>query len=582
MISNRWFNSFMFSLRTIGRILFCINTNNFSITIPTIIFLIVLPVLTHAQWESDGVLLEENSRIYNWQIISVSTGGFWIAWQTRWDAKLQFFDEDGFRSFNEPINLPVDTFYVFTRPIIGCTANGGNELALIYSTNYQLYYQIYDIEGNTEWDPPGMEVGGFREEYHLPYSDPWPWTVPDGVGGLWIYYASDGLRVCGINADGTNKVNTHPNMDDYHSQSAYASCSPDEEGGLFIVWKDHPDEDRMNIQHISAGGVMLWHRPIRVPGRNYAPPHYINVDPVGGIVLTRLYDHRYLNIRRWTLDQVPSWQDDGIVQIYNRSRVSPPVLLPDSTIALTVHIKCAYQADECKFVKINLEGEFALVDTYAVYDTLIEVDSRYEPLLILPEESNNLYALNLNPSPDIPHRVRYNNVVASNLNLNGESVWDEPVQITNAAYFYSADRFRAEPVEDGSIITAVAFTINDDDGNQELRLFKLYPNGRVAGREDRVEETNSPFPSNVIIRSIYPNPANSSTNIEIDLPLNSFLEISVFNLVGEKALTLSKGYYPHGSHRISLNSNNLPSGVYFLNAKINGTRNETEKIVVMK
>ncbi len=61
----------------------------------------------------------------------------------------------------------------------------------------------------------------------------------------------------------------------------------------------------------------------------------------------------------------------------------------------------------------------------------------------------------------------------------------------------------------------------------------------------------------------YPNPFNPSTTIRFALPEHSRVELSVYNILGERIAMLADKYYEAGYHQIEWNAINIPSGVYF-------------------
>ena len=62
----------------------------------------------------------------------------------------------------------------------------------------------------------------------------------------------------------------------------------------------------------------------------------------------------------------------------------------------------------------------------------------------------------------------------------------------------------------------------------------------------------------------YPNPFNSSTIIHYQVQEESFINISVYDIKGEKVIELVNDKKEKGSYKIELNNNRLPSGVYFI------------------
>ena len=79
----------------------------------------------------------------------------------------------------------------------------------------------------------------------------------------------------------------------------------------------------------------------------------------------------------------------------------------------------------------------------------------------------------------------------------------------------------------------------------------------------------SSIPTDYALSSPYPNPFNLQANIAYDLPIKSDVELSVYNLLGEKIATLVNGEKPAGSWNASWdgradNGVIIPSGVYFV------------------
>lgn len=61
----------------------------------------------------------------------------------------------------------------------------------------------------------------------------------------------------------------------------------------------------------------------------------------------------------------------------------------------------------------------------------------------------------------------------------------------------------------------------------------------------------------------FPNPFNATTEIEFTLPLNSDVDLSVYNMLGQKVATLVSGSMDAGHHRVIWDAFNIASGIYF-------------------
>lgn len=71
----------------------------------------------------------------------------------------------------------------------------------------------------------------------------------------------------------------------------------------------------------------------------------------------------------------------------------------------------------------------------------------------------------------------------------------------------------------------------------------------------------------------YPNPFNSFTEISFQLIDDSYIEITVFDILGRRVAALAKGNYNAGAHNIRWDASNQPSGIYFYRLS---TPNEAE------
>ena len=79
----------------------------------------------------------------------------------------------------------------------------------------------------------------------------------------------------------------------------------------------------------------------------------------------------------------------------------------------------------------------------------------------------------------------------------------------------------------------------------------------------------------------FPNPFNPETTIAFELPETMNITLSIYNVNGQLVETLADGTYNAGTHSLTWNAENLPSGVYFsvLNA---GGNVQTRKMILMK
>ena len=89
------------------------------------------------------------------------------------------------------------------------------------------------------------------------------------------------------------------------------------------------------------------------------------------------------------------------------------------------------------------------------------------------------------------------------------------------------------------------------------------------------------FPETVVLKQNYPNPFNPNTMIQYHLPVATYVQLDVVNILGESVVRLLDGYMPAGPHQVEFNGSALSSGAYLLVLK---TRHaiEARKMLVIR
>ncbi len=79
----------------------------------------------------------------------------------------------------------------------------------------------------------------------------------------------------------------------------------------------------------------------------------------------------------------------------------------------------------------------------------------------------------------------------------------------------------------------------------------------------------------------YPNPFNPNTVINFVLPTTQFVNLSVYNVVGEKVAELVNSIMVAGNHTVNFNASSYTSGIYLYRISV-GSYTATKKMILLK
>ncbi len=103
-------------------------------------------------------------------------------------------------------------------------------------------------------------------------------------------------------------------------------------------------------------------------------------------------------------------------------------------------------------------------------------------------------------------------------------------------------------------------------GNGNIETFRTDTPGRSWIMNNKVTEIDrsesSNTPSGFKLEQNYPNPFNPTTTIGFALPTQSDVNISVYNVVGEKVAQLANSNMVYGNHIVIFDGSDLVSGMY--------------------
>ncbi len=107
-------------------------------------------------------------------------------------------------------------------------------------------------------------------------------------------------------------------------------------------------------------------------------------------------------------------------------------------------------------------------------------------------------------------------------------------------------------------------TADDTSFNKTIRNIKYFFENPLTQVENELEN-NLGFR----IENAYPNPFNASTNLSFSLNERANVEIIIYNILGQQVSILHNGELEIGKYNIKFENNQLSTGIYIANFKIN-------------
>ena len=133
-----------------------------------------------------------------------------------------------------------------------------------------------------------------------------------------------------------------------------------------------------------------------------------------------------------------------------------------------------------------------------------------------------------------------------------------------------------QPANSRTIFFAIAVGSNETD---------MINNMNAANQQylaiTAVEKDLNSFPDEYSLQQNYPNPFNPATKINFSIPETEFVNLTVYNLLGEVVAELVNSELAPGNYSYEFDASKLTSGIYFYEIKA-GQFSETKKMMLMK
>ena len=130
---------------------------------------------------------------------------------------------------------------------------------------------------------------------------------------------------------------------------------------------------------------------------------------------------------------------------------------------------------------------------------------------------------------------------------------------------YTVDIYETNRSGNTSYLGSTNFTIegSGSDGNPST-LSQFQSN---CYEINEVDQSNEIIPEDFSFSELYPNPFNPVTNIKFSIPVSGYVEINVYNLLGQKVTSLLNKYLQAGKHSLLWDGSHQPGGIYLVRLK---------------
>jgi len=93
---------------------------------------------------------------------------------------------------------------------------------------------------------------------------------------------------------------------------------------------------------------------------------------------------------------------------------------------------------------------------------------------------------------------------------------------------------------------------------------------------------DSALPTTFKVSAAYPNPFNASTTVTVSLPKAALLDVSVFNVMGQKVATLADGQFSAGLQKLTFSDSRMATGIYFIHTSVPGYLDQVQKVMLVR
>ena len=439
--------------------------------------------------------------------------------------------------------------------------------------SHEIFYDIgqEDCHGQTSmWVIPGSDEDPYFNNYCESCPDSY---LADDCGHCWQPFCYSFFQN-GINGDGPHSVYYDLSEEECNSYG-YGYYSPDHQSNPY--WNSNCEEEFVDCNGDIDGsavedcaGVCDGSALVDDCGECQSAycydfvSHTVNFDfPCDGqtemMVMPDDASNPYWN-SSCTQDCNGDWDGDAVANPGDVN--SDGNLNVIDVLEIVNHILDYVLLSNCGVVSadVDQDGNINVLDIIEIVEMILGSKNIGSATSVEFINSNNELTFNANGSVaaielTIEHDLDFNMKVSNNALV---SSFNTIGNITKLIVVVPSDNFLLRSDYDFKVVEAVA-------ANSSGYLNTLVKN----------------MPTNISVKSAYPNPFNPRTKFDISLLENSQVEVQVFNVTGQLNTTIFNGFLNAGDHQMNWDASQYPSGIYIIRTTI-GTKVFDQRVSLIK
>ena len=540
-----------------------------------------------AQWSGNPELgtpicTNYSDQLYS-EMVSDGQGGAIIAWFDqrnviyRFDIYAQRINAEGYVLW-ELDGMPVCTsssakleMKMVSDGMGGAIITWSNTL----NNETDIYAQRINSDGIIQWLEEGVPVISYQNLQNVPE------IVTDGAGGAIICWtdfrnSKNDIYAQRIDFNGNLLWSTSGvEIRDTINNDGFGSMIADNNGGAIIAWSDERDFNStwtdIYIQRIGASGGTFWDdngKPIIIAQDAQDNPKMV-LDSQGHIVViwrdSRSGATPDIYAQKIDPDGGSRYWNTSGVQITSTSDIDITAQIISDEIGgtlITFLDKSPSDRDLIVSQRLGSDGQTSWNGDGIVVCNSLQPKSSPK---VIPKANNSAIIIWGD------YRWGNEDIYAQKILYTGNPAWQENgIEISKIDF----NQTHYNLISDGDNGAIVSW--DDPRYTNDIYAERLLGDGTLTSIEEEGFILN-----NFLLKQNYPNPFNPSTKISYALPQNSFVELKIFNLLGQQIATLVNQEKSAGTYEVNFDASNLPSGVYIYKLQA-GEYVQTRKMVLLK